>query len=116
MLQLELNSIMLSHVSSAFLMFFALYLQKEMFANADSTDIMSCVLCEMVVESMSAERNPAIAMSLMYRRCSRMGLLSPACLSLVDKNAKYFLSQKGHINGSETPRNVCIQHLKLCDQ
>ncbi|KAI1729092.1 hypothetical protein DdX_01311 [Ditylenchus destructor] len=98
---------------SIVIMFFSLEDQVPT-ANANN-NVFECVLCEIVVETISSDKNLNTALSSMYRRCSRMGLLSPICVQLVDKNAKILLSQIGTSNVGSS-KNMCIQQLKLCDR
>uniref|UniRef100_A0A915DKB7 Saposin B-type domain-containing protein n=1 Tax=Ditylenchus dipsaci TaxID=166011 RepID=A0A915DKB7_9BILA len=109
----EHKSIMGSTTLIAFILFMLFITQRYSFAKANSHDIMSCVLCEMVVEAMTSQQNPAAAMTSMYRKCSRMGLLSPVCDQLVGTNAKILLLHMGRTNRS--PRRICSE-LKLCDE
>ncbi|KAE9556102.1 hypothetical protein FO519_000736 [Halicephalobus sp. NKZ332] len=81
--------------------------------NAISNDIMSCVLCETVSESLLETKpaNPASALVTMYRRCTQMGLMKPVCDHVVDDNARHILRMS---LAGMSPKGIC-RELKLCD-
>uniref|UniRef100_A0A7E4V271 Saposin B-type domain-containing protein n=1 Tax=Panagrellus redivivus TaxID=6233 RepID=A0A7E4V271_PANRE len=83
------------------------------YVHASNTDIMSCVLCEMIAESVSTlnSPSPAAALSSMYKRCAHMGLMEPACDQIIDDNARRILGMAGL---GTPPKNIC-RELNLCD-
>uniref|UniRef100_A0AC35F2W1 Saposin B-type domain-containing protein n=1 Tax=Panagrolaimus sp. PS1159 TaxID=55785 RepID=A0AC35F2W1_9BILA len=101
---------MRSEISAWAIIFVALFAVNQIHAN-DS--IMSCVLCEMVAESVitSGSTTPASALSSMYKRCAQMGLMEPVCDQLVDEHARQIL---GMARIGAPPKNIC-KELKLCD-
>uniref|UniRef100_A0AC34GX25 Saposin B-type domain-containing protein n=1 Tax=Panagrolaimus sp. ES5 TaxID=591445 RepID=A0AC34GX25_9BILA len=92
------------------MLFVALLAVHQIHAN---DGIMSCVLCEMVAESVitSGSATPASALSSMYKRCAQMGLMEPVCDQLVDEHARQIL---GMARIGVPPKNIC-KELKLCD-
>uniref|UniRef100_A0A914DY96 Saposin B-type domain-containing protein n=1 Tax=Acrobeloides nanus TaxID=290746 RepID=A0A914DY96_9BILA len=80
--------------------------------NAENTDIMGCVICEMLTESLSSEMNPTSVLTSMYRRCSRVGLMEPVCMSILDENAKQILKMS---NNGMAAKQICVE-LNFCNR
>ncbi|CAD5221723.1 unnamed protein product [Bursaphelenchus xylophilus] len=80
-------------------------------------DIMSCVLCQVVAESLT-QPHPSAALLLadMYQRCGRVGLMEPVCDHLVDQNAKLMVQIFSNAGPASRPlpRAICSK-LQLCD-
>ncbi|CAD5215762.1 unnamed protein product [Bursaphelenchus okinawaensis] len=84
---------------------------------AAKNDIMSCVLCQVVAESlMQPHASPAMLLADMYQRCGRVGLMEPVCDHLVDQNAKRMVQVFSHAGPASRPlpRVICSK-LQLCD-
>ncbi|CAJ0581087.1 unnamed protein product, partial [Mesorhabditis spiculigera] len=73
-------------------------------------NIMGCVFCQLITESIAQELSPPHAFKTMYRRCAKMGLMEPVCDAFIEENAKrmFMLHKSGF-----SPDAIC-RKMQLC--
>ncbi|CAJ0941298.1 unnamed protein product, partial [Mesorhabditis belari] len=79
-------------------------------AECQLDNIMGCVFCQLITESIAQEMTPPHAFKTMYRRCAKMGLMEPVCDAFIEENAKkmFMLHKSGF-----SPEQICHK-LALC--
>ncbi|KAI6241543.1 hypothetical protein M3Y99_00313700 [Aphelenchoides fujianensis] len=73
-------------------------------SRADTTGIISCVLCEMIAEPVESDgHHPAFMVGTMYK----WGLMGPLCNQLVDQHAKLIVRLQSR--NALAPHDICLK-------
>ncbi|PAV91814.1 hypothetical protein WR25_18974 [Diploscapter pachys] len=65
------------------------------------------MFCEMITESIGEHSTPTSAISHMFKKCDRMGLMEPVCMQFVNENLKEVFR---HMRNGVEPDAICATH------
>ncbi|PAV57789.1 hypothetical protein WR25_05096 [Diploscapter pachys] len=69
-----------------------------------SSSVVPCMFCEMITESIGEHSTPTSAISHMFKKCDRMGLMEPVCMQFVNENLKEVFR---HMRNGVEPDAIC---------
>ncbi|CAB3401862.1 unnamed protein product [Caenorhabditis bovis] len=69
------------------------------------------MLCQMITEPLEHEFSPSGAISAMFKKCNKMGLMEPICEQFVSENVKTIFARfKAGI-----PADTICQTMRFCE-